>query len=142
MTKEIYDKCRNPGMVAFAALPDDVRDLLRVENDLGNLEFFDSAGAWPNKTNRKNMFKNSIYRIKESCKPEEYKYCDVVAAPKWSNGKSMYIISISGVEYSLVVATSLVGFDGIEYRDGSGKFDMYFTMNPAYGIPTRVRFKK
>lgn len=139
MTKEMYDKCRNPGMVAFAAMPDDVKAELTMNYPLGNVEYFDCDGCWSARSEYLPLLKSVPYRISYKCKPDDYEYFSVVSGPKRISGKSMWIVPIGGEDYSLAVVSSLVGFEGIEYNNDGG-FQPYHCY--TYGTPTRVRFKK
>lgn len=140
MTKEMYDKCRNPGMVAFVALPDDVK--AELEKNKLQTEWFDSSGEWRTK-DQYSYSAHLVYRIKECCKPEEYEYRDIAIIQHHRiESVQVYVVPFSGYNVRLPYCLSYVGFDGIEYRLPDGGTTWAMRVDQSIGVPVRVRFKK
>lgn len=142
MTKELYDKCRNPLKQAFCALDAETQAALNEATVDGNVEHLHArSGLWEGDM-LCDLGNGRVYRISDkAAPPPEPQWVDVPVEvcrlgpfPFYRYYRSA---SVSWEQLSLAV--NYCDFDGIEYDTGFVKSKPY---DPSYGTPVSVRFRK
>ena len=143
MTKEMYDKCRNEKMVAWAGLPQDVKDTI-LNTTYDHIEVLMDDGVWAPFPPFKDVKATTILRVHERCKPEGYEYIPVEPKEVFGLTRKRWACLFNPPEcYSpLFDVLDIVGFDGIEYRKPNGTTTWAMQVDQSIGVPVRVRFKK
>ena len=147
MTKELYEKCRNPLKQAFCALDEETQAALESACLSGMTEKLVNNGTWVLRQDL--AIPEGLDEVGEIlCGSYVYRISDKAAPPPEPRYENVpvYRANVFGTREwhydggdQLAMAHGYCDFDGIEYDTGFVKSKPY---DPSYGTPVSVRFRK
>lgn len=139
MTKELYEKCRNPLKQAFCALDAETQAALKEAAADENAEYLHAhSGLWDGVVPG-DLGKGRVYRISDkAAPPPEPQWVDVPVHASQSAPRRWYI-ERNRDQFLLSHMPDFCDFEGITYECRFIPLEPY---NPKYGLPVSVRFRK